>query len=105
MKLWSNWFIIFTIGPSTRALENYFAQLVKCPKCPFPFLLAAELRGSTYPPPPTGPNQISLTQITNHQKKKKKKRNSPITKILMYYEGLDSRFHAALWSCRERFTC
>ncbi len=23
----------------------------------------------------------------------------------MYYESVDSRFHAALWSCRERFTC
>ncbi len=50
--------------------------------------------------PPTGPHhQISLTHITNHQKS-----NSPITKILMY-ESVDSRFHAALWSCRERFTC
>ncbi len=46
---------------------------------------------------PTGPNhQSSLTQITNHHT-----RNSVITKILMYYESVDSRFHAALSSCRE----
>ncbi len=48
---------------------------------------------------PAGPNhQISLTQIT--------KKNSLITKILMYYQSVDSLFHAALWSswsCRERF--
>ncbi len=23
----------------------------------------------------------------------------------MYYQSVDSRFHAALWSCRERFAC
>ena len=38
----------------------------------------------------------------NHQSLKN---NSFITKILMYYESVDSHFHAALWSCRERFTC
>ncbi len=23
----------------------------------------------------------------------------------MYYESVDSRFHTALWSCKERFMC
>ena len=27
-----------------------------------------------------------------------------ITSILMYYKSVDSPFHVALWSCRERFT-
>ncbi len=49
-----------------------------------------------------GPNHQILSN-QNHQSPKKK--NSPITKILMYYESVDSRFHAALGSCRERFTC
>ncbi len=49
------------------------------------------VRGCIYPP--TGPDhQISLTQITNHKKK-----NSLITKILMYYENVNSCLHAAHW--------
>ncbi len=58
--------------------------------------IALYVKGSIYPP--IGPvHQISLTQITNQPKKE----NSLITKILMYYESVASRFHAALWSCRE----
>ena len=34
-----------------------------------------------------------------------KKANSLITKLLMYYQSVDSRVHAALLSCTERFTC
>ncbi len=57
------------------------------------------LRGSIHPP--TGPDhQISLTQITS-----KKKKNSLITKKFMYSESVDGCFHAALWSCRECYTC
>ncbi len=73
----------------------------------FCYLLSAyhqNVRGSIYTAP-TG--QITrflwprvLTQITNHEKGK-----TLITKILMYSESVDSRFHAALGSCRECFTC
>ena len=57
------------------------------------------LRGSIY-----SPNSARSPDFSgpNHQSQKK---NSLITKISMYYESVDSRFHAALLSCRERFTC
>ncbi len=52
------------------------------------------VKGGVYIPQQGPDHQISLTQITNHQKKK----NSlihVITKILMHYESVDGSFHAA----------
>ncbi len=58
--------------------------------------------GGVYTHQQLGPDhQVSLTQITNHQKKKK----GIITKILMFYKSVGSPFHAVPIGHVENVSC
>ncbi len=48
--------------------------------------------------------QLSDFSDPNHQSPKKRKSYHQNI-IVKYYKSVDNHFHAALWSCRERFTC